>query len=77
MEMKGEMAAGEEARATMSLWPSERAEVRCSRYKMAEDAEDGHCRREDSMVEIRKSRHEESLLKKCCNDLLSSAAAAP
>jgi importin subunit alpha-6/7 len=48
----------------MSLRPSERAEVRQNRYKVAVDAEEGRRRREDNMVEIRKSRREESLLKK-------------
>ena len=48
----------------MSLRPSERVEVRRNRYKVAVDAEEGRRRREDNMVEIRKSRREESLLKK-------------
>ncbi|KAK3160004.1 hypothetical protein QOZ80_1BG0054050 [Eleusine coracana subsp. coracana] len=48
----------------MSLRPSERAEVRRNRYKVAVDAEEGRRRREDNMVEIRKNRREESLLKK-------------
>ncbi|XP_072993939.1 importin subunit alpha-1b-like [Typha latifolia] len=48
----------------MSLRPSERAESRRSKYKVAVDAEEGRRRREDNMVEIRKSRREESLQKK-------------
>ncbi|GAB4841067.1 hypothetical protein Ancab_021812 [Ancistrocladus abbreviatus] len=48
----------------MSLRPSERTEVRRSRYKVAVDAEEGRRRREDNMVEIRKNRREESLQKK-------------
>lgn len=48
----------------MSLRPSERAEVRRNKYKVAVDAEEGRRRREDNMVEIRKSRREESLQKK-------------
>ncbi|OVA16841.1 Armadillo [Macleaya cordata] len=48
----------------MSLRPSERTEVRRNRYKVAVDAEEGRRRREDNMVEIRKSKREESLLKK-------------
>ncbi|XP_051127741.1 importin subunit alpha-1a-like [Andrographis paniculata] len=48
----------------MSLRPGSRAEVRRSRYKVALDADDGRRRREDNMVEIRKSKREESLLKK-------------
>lgn len=49
---------------TMSLRPNARTEVRRNRYKVAVDAEEGRRRREDNMVEIRKSRREESLLKK-------------
>ncbi|GFZ13776.1 importin alpha isoform 2 [Actinidia rufa] len=48
----------------MSLRPNARTEVRRSRYKVAVDAEEGRRRREDNMVEIRKNRREESLLKK-------------
>lgn len=48
----------------MSLRPSARTEVRRNRYKVAVDAEEGRRRREDNMVEIRKSRREESLQKK-------------
>lgn len=48
----------------MSLRPSERAEVRRNKYKVAVDAEEGRRRREDNMVEIRKNRREESLVKK-------------
>ncbi|XP_058212585.1 importin subunit alpha-2 [Rhododendron vialii] len=48
----------------MSLRPSARTEVRRNKYKVAVDAEEGRRRREDNMVEIRKSKREESLLKK-------------
>ncbi|PIN01020.1 Karyopherin (importin) alpha [Handroanthus impetiginosus] len=48
----------------MSLRPNSRTEVRRSRYKVAVDAEEGRRRREDNMVEIRKNKREESLLKK-------------
>ncbi|CAA7017094.1 unnamed protein product [Microthlaspi erraticum] len=48
----------------MSLRPSARTEVRRNRYKVAVDAEEGRRRREDNMVEIRKSKREESLMKK-------------
>ncbi|KAJ3669473.1 hypothetical protein LUZ60_011423 [Juncus effusus] len=48
----------------MSLRPSDRAEIRRNRYKVAVDADEGRRRREDNLVEIRKSRREESLLKK-------------
>jgi hypothetical protein len=51
---------------TMSYRPNanSRTEVRRNRYKVAVDAEEGRRRREDTMVEIRKNRREESLLKK-------------
>ncbi|KAJ7977885.1 Importin subunit alpha [Quillaja saponaria] len=48
----------------MSLRPNARSEVRRNRYKVAVDAEEGRRRREDNMVEIRKNKREESLLKK-------------
>ncbi|XP_010268071.1 PREDICTED: importin subunit alpha-1-like [Nelumbo nucifera] len=48
----------------MSLRPGARTEIRRNRYKVAVDAEEGRRRREDNMVEIRKNRREESLLKK-------------
>ncbi|PWA39627.1 importin alpha isoform 1 [Artemisia annua] len=48
----------------MSLRPNARTEVRRNRYKVAVDAEDGRRRREDNMVEIRKNKREENLLKK-------------
>ncbi|XAR58395.1 hypothetical protein NMG60_11013779 [Bertholletia excelsa] len=48
----------------MSLRPGTRTEVRRSRYKVAVDADEGRRRREDNMVEIRKNKREESLLKK-------------
>ncbi|KAI3750679.1 hypothetical protein L2E82_21415 [Cichorium intybus] len=48
----------------MSLRPSARTKVRRNRYKVAVDAEEGRRRREDNMVEIRKNKREESLLKK-------------
>lgn len=48
----------------MSLRLSARTEVRRNRYKVAVDAEEGRRRREDNMVEIRKNRREESLMKK-------------
>ncbi|KAD3337696.1 hypothetical protein E3N88_33216 [Mikania micrantha] len=55
----------------MSLRPSARAEVRRNRYKVAVDADEGRRRREDNMVEIRKNKREENLLKK--RQLLSSS----
>ncbi|CAK8541634.1 unnamed protein product [Lathyrus sativus] len=48
----------------MLLRPNARADARRNRYKVAVDAADGRRRREDSMIEIRKSKREESLQKK-------------
>ncbi|KAL5700296.1 hypothetical protein ACHQM5_025756 [Ranunculus cassubicifolius] len=48
----------------MSLRPNARTEVRKTRYKVSVDAEEGRRRREDGMVEIRKNKREESLMKK-------------
>lgn len=48
----------------MSLRPNARTEGRRNRYKVAVDADEGRRRREDNMVEIRKSKREESLQKK-------------
>ncbi|KAK4492615.1 hypothetical protein RD792_003433 [Penstemon davidsonii] len=48
----------------MSLRPSAKTEARRNRYKVAVDADEGRRRREDNMVEIRKNKREESLLKK-------------
>ncbi|WMV31759.1 hypothetical protein MTR67_025144 [Solanum verrucosum] len=56
----------------MSLRPNSRTEARRSRYKVAVDAEEGRRRREDNMVEIRKSKREESLLKKRREGLLQA-----
>lgn len=55
----------------MSLRPSARTEVRRNRYKVAVDADEGRRRREDNMVEIRKNKREENLLKK--RQVLSSS----
>ena len=49
---------------TMSLRPSARTEARKSSYKQAVSADEARRRREDNMFEIRKSKREESLLKK-------------
>ncbi|KAL1188110.1 Importin subunit alpha-1 [Cardamine amara subsp. amara] len=48
----------------MSLKPNKRTEIRRNQYKVAVDAEEGRRRREDDMVEIRKTKREESLMKK-------------
>ncbi|KAL5782093.1 hypothetical protein ACOSP7_007122 [Xanthoceras sorbifolium] len=48
----------------MSLRPNSRAEVRKKLYKSGVDADDARRRREDNLVEIRKNKREDSLLKK-------------
>lgn len=48
----------------MSLRPSTRTEVRKKSYKSGVDADDARRRREDNLVEIRKNKREDSLLKK-------------
>ncbi|KAH7284233.1 hypothetical protein KP509_34G044300 [Ceratopteris richardii] len=48
----------------MSLRPNARAEVRKKGYKVAVDADEARRKREDNLVEIRKNKREESLLKK-------------
>ncbi|XP_010495334.1 PREDICTED: importin subunit alpha-1-like [Camelina sativa] len=48
----------------MSLKPSARTEARRNQYKVTVDAEEGRRRREDNMVEVRKIKREESLMKK-------------
>jgi len=51
--------------------------VRRNRYKVAVDAEEGRRRREDNMVEIRKNRREESLLKRRREGLQAQFPAPP
>ncbi|KAL1190959.1 Importin subunit alpha-1 [Cardamine amara subsp. amara] len=63
----------------MSLRPSEKTEARKNRYKLAVDAEEGRRRRGDYLVEIRKNKREESLMKKrrdCVKDSLPPSDAA-
>ncbi|KAF3793824.1 Importin subunit alpha-1a [Nymphaea thermarum] len=48
----------------MSLRPNARTEVRKKSYKVAVDADEARRKREDNMVEIRKNKREENLLKK-------------
>ncbi|CAN8274973.1 unnamed protein product [Cochlearia groenlandica] len=56
----------------MSLRPSARTEVRRNSYKVSVDADEGRRRREDNMVEIRKTKREENLQKKRREGLLQS-----
>ncbi|XP_010931776.1 importin subunit alpha [Elaeis guineensis] len=60
----------------MSLRPTTRTEVRKKAYKTGVDAEEARRRREDNLVEIRKSKREDNLLKKRREALLQSAAVA-
>lgn len=62
--IKHRSSRSKQSKGAMSLRPSARTEVRRNRYKVAVDADEGRRRREDNMVEIRKSKREESLLKK-------------
>lgn len=48
----------------MSLRPTSRTEVRKKAYKSGVDADEARRRREDNLVEIRKNKREDSLLKK-------------
>jgi importin subunit alpha-1 len=48
----------------MSLRPDCKADVRKQRYKVAVDIVEARRKREENMVEIRKSKREESLRKK-------------
>lgn len=48
----------------MSLRPGTRTEVRKKSYKIGVDADEARRRREDTMVEIRKNKREDNLLKK-------------
>ncbi|KAG6437441.1 hypothetical protein SASPL_102358 [Salvia splendens] len=55
----------------MSLRPGSRAEVRKKGYKTGVDADEARRRREDNLVEIRKSKREDNLLKKRREGLLN------
>ena len=48
----------------MSLRPNSRTEVRKKAYKASVDADEARRRREDNLVEIRKYKREDNLLKK-------------
>lgn len=61
----------------MSLRPNERLQARMVQYKQVVSADDARRRREDNLVEIRKSKREESLLKKRREGSVGAAGAAP
>nr|GMD05757.1 importin subunit alpha-4 [Ipomoea batatas] len=54
----------------MSLRPGTRTEVRKKSYKIGVDADEARRRREDNLVEIRKNKREDNLLKKRREGLL-------
>ncbi|GMP39933.1 hypothetical protein CsSME_00010584 [Camellia sinensis var. sinensis] len=54
----------------MSLRPNSRTEVRKKSYKTGVDADEARRRREDNLVEIRKNKREDNLLKKRREGLL-------
>ncbi|KAL0412891.1 UNVERIFIED_CONTAM: Importin subunit alpha-4 [Sesamum radiatum] len=57
----------------MSLRPSSRTDVRKKSYKIGVDADEARRRREDNLVEIRKSKREDNLLKKRREGLLNGS----
>ncbi|XP_042049848.1 importin subunit alpha-4-like isoform X2 [Salvia splendens] len=57
----------------MSLRPGSRVEVRKKGYKIGVDADEARRRREDNLVEIRKSKREDNLLKKRREGLLNGS----
>ncbi|XP_010549392.1 PREDICTED: importin subunit alpha-4 [Tarenaya hassleriana] len=61
----------------MSLRPSTRAELRKKIYKTGVDADDARRRREDNLVEIRKNKREDSLLKKRREGMTQLPSLAP
>ncbi|CAN4110938.1 unnamed protein product [Withania somnifera] len=61
----------------MSLRPSARTEVRKKSYKIGVDADEARRRREDNLVEIRKSKREDNLLKKRREGLLFQSQQLP
>ncbi|CAL5378644.1 unnamed protein product [Camellia sinensis] len=54
----------------MSLRPNSRTEVRKKSYKTGVDADEARRQREDNLVEIRKNKREDNLLKKRREGLL-------
>lgn len=54
----------------MSLRPSSRTDARKKSYKSGVDGDEARRRREDNLVEIRKNKREDSLLKKRREGLL-------
>lgn len=61
----------------MSLRPNSRTEVRKKSYKTGVDADEARRRREDNMVEIRKNKREDNLLKKRREGMLLQSQQLP
>lgn len=61
----------------MSLRPGTRTEVRKKSYKIGVDADEARRRREDNLVEIRKNKREDNLLKKRREGLLLQSQQLP
>ncbi|PSS28876.1 Importin subunit alpha-4 like [Actinidia chinensis var. chinensis] len=61
----------------MSLRPNSRTEVRKKSYKTGVDADEARRRREDNLVEIRKNKREDNLLKKRREGLLLQSQQLP
>lgn len=68
---------GSRGLVAMSLRPSARVEVRKKGYKLAVDADEARRKREEGMVEIRKSKREDSLLKKRREGMQQQQFSAP
>ncbi|KAK4339753.1 hypothetical protein RND71_041215 [Anisodus tanguticus] len=61
----------------MSLRPNTRTEVRKKSYKIGVDADEARRRREDNLVEIRKNKREDNLLKKRREGLILQSQQLP
>lgn len=61
----------------MSLRPNSRTEVRKKSYKIGVDADEARRRREDNLVEIRKNKREDNLLKKRREGMLLQSQPQP
>lgn len=61
----------------MSLRPNSRTEVRKKSYKIGVDADEARRRREDNMVEIRKNKREDNLLKKRREGMVNQSQPQP
>lgn len=76
-EGEGEALSPQFPTKKMSLRPSNRTEVRKKSYKIGVDADEARRRREDNLVEIRKNKREDNLLKKRREGLLLHSQQLP